>query len=555
MSLDQIGPGAAPAKLDSRPTTVSPLLVMAATALVVVLAAILYGYPTGHDSFLHATLWFDTLAHWHEGNFFPAWNSRFAFGWGQPVAIFYPPLSSDFGALCLLLFGPYFAPILFAWTILTVAGYSAYRFTKLLLPENYAVIAGVTYILSPYLGLNLYERNAFGEVMAASIFPFVLYAYVRVQRDQRSPLFLAFALCLMLLTNIPAMAITAAIITTLTVVDAWQKRSASPILRSAIAGAIALSLSSFYLLPVIAQKDIIKLRLVATGGQAPVNNFELLTKQPLFTHDFFSYLALISTTLAVLLIVLIIATWKSNALPMRHSWNAAAVLSLVLMLPFTASLYLLPGMKYINFPWRFLFVVSLLIGLFLAYGVSRSKKAWWMVALTACAFAGAWYAMWPPTFLHDPYASWGKYSNMRTAALPGVQELMPISARYDEDGNYGPAQLVSVESGAPCRTLQVLTWQSEHRIMQFDCPPDSTLVIKTFFYPGWRILTNGRPAPVAFNEKGAFLVKIQGAGILEMQFAVTQDRIIGAIVSLITLLLCAFYTFMQRRRGPTSLAT
>jgi hypothetical protein len=526
-----------------------------ATAFVVVLPAILYGYPTGHDSFLHATAWFDTLTHWKEGNFFPAWSSRFAFGWGQPIAIFYPPLSFNFGALCLLLFGPYFAPIVFVWTVLSAAGYSAYRFAKLLISEKYAVVAGVTYILSPYLGLNVYERNAFGELMAASIFPLVLCAYVRVQRDRKSPLFMAFALCLMLLTNIPAMAITAGIVTILTIVDAWQSRSLSPALRSAIAGVVALSLSAFYLLPVIAQKDIVKLRLVATGGQAPVNNFELLTKQPLFKHDFFSYLALISAIITLLLIVIIVATWKSNSLPMRRPLYAVAAFSLLLMLPFTASLYSLPGMKYINFPWRFLFVVSFLIGLFLAYALSQSKNSWWIAALTACAFAGAWFAMWPPTFLHDPYATWGKYSDMRTAALPGVQELMPISAHYDEDGNYGPAQPVSVESGAPCRTLQAITWQSEHRIVRFDCPPDSTLVIKTFFYPGWRILANGHPAPVAFNEKGAFLVKVQGVGTLEMNFAVTQDRIAGKILSLITLLLCALYVFVQRRRSPTSPAT
>jgi 4-amino-4-deoxy-L-arabinose transferase-like glycosyltransferase len=534
---------------------VSPSLIMAAAALVVLLPAIFNGYPTGHDSFLHATAWFDTLTHWHEGNFFPGWSSRFAMGWGQPIAIFYPPLSFNGGALCLLLFGPYFAPIIFAWAVLTLAGYAAYRFTKLLVSENFALIAGVTYILSPYLGLNLYERNAFGELMAASIFPFVLYAYVRVQRDQRSPLLLACGLCLMLLTNIPAMAITAGILAVLTLVDARRTRSVLPIVRSAIAGAIALCLSAFYLIPVIAQKDIVKLHLVATGGQAPVNNFELFGGHELFKHEFFSYLALISTILALLLIVIVAASWKWNTLPMRQSWVATTAFSLVLMFPFTAKLYSLPGMKYINFPWRFLFVISLLIGLFLAHAVSRSKKDWWMVAFVAVGFAAAWFAMWPPTFLHDPYASWGKYSDMRTAGLPGVQELMPISAHYNEDGNYGPAELVSVESGAPCKALQVLKWHSEHRVVRFDCPPDTTLVIKTFFYPGWRILANSRPAPVAFNEKGAFLVKVQGTGILEMQFSRTQDRIAGALISLITLLLCAVYILWLRNRQTSLIAT
>jgi hypothetical protein len=302
------------------------------------------------------------------------------------------------------------------------------------------------------------------------------------------------------------------------------------------------------LAPVIAQKDFVKLRLVATGGQAPVNNFEIFAGHSLFQHEFFSYLALTSAVLVCLLLILMAASWTSNTLPMRNSWIAASLLAIILMLPITAWLYLhLPGMKYINFPWRYLFVVSLLIALFLAHAASQSKRARWMIAVTALGFAAAWFAMWPPTWLHNPEASWGKYSAARTAELPGVQELMPISARYDEEGRYGPSQLVSVESGA-CKMLQVQIWQSEHRVVRFDCQPDTTLVIKTFFYPGWKIIANGRPAPVAFNEQGAFLAKVQGAGYLEMTFAYTQDRKLGVDISRATIFIWLAWFAIQRRR-------
>jgi hypothetical protein len=526
--------------------------IFSGAALLFLLPGILFGFPTGHDTFLHATAWFDTLTHWSEGNFFPTWGSRFAFGWGLPVHIFYPPLSFAFGALCLLLFGPYFAPIVFCWSVLTFAGYAAYRFCKLLkLNESSAILAGLLYLVSPYFGLDLYERNVFAEVMAAAIFPLVLYAYVRMQRDRVSPLYLALALAVMLLTNIPATAITVAVLAVLTLVDSLRERPLMLIGRTALAGLIALLLSAFYLLPVLSQRGLIKLHLVATGGQDPVNNFELLAGRPLFVHDFFSYLALISTILTLLLIIAIAITWKSKLLPMRTSFTAVAAISIVMMLPITKRFYAhMPGMKYINFPWRFLFVVSFLIALFVAHAFEQAGRRRWLLIASLGGFALCWYAMWPPTWLHNEEASWGKYSAARTAALPGVQELMPISARYSEEGDYGPQQFVAIDSGEPCRSLQVERWQSEHRIIRFDCG-DTILVLKTFFYPGWKILANGRPAPVAFNEHGAFLVKIHGSGALDMQFSWTSDRKTGAIISLVTLFFCiAFLVHERRRRFP-----
>src|SRR5690242_14668696 len=103
MSLAPSAAEVAAPEAKTRPAALIPLAVMAAAALLFVLPGIIYGFPTGHDTFLHATAWFDTLTHWSEGDFFPAWGARFAFGWGLPVHIFYPPLSFAFGSLCLLL--------------------------------------------------------------------------------------------------------------------------------------------------------------------------------------------------------------------------------------------------------------------------------------------------------------------------------------------------------------------------------------------------------------------------------------------------------------------
>src|SRR3569832_817604 len=100
MYLVQKATGVAESKVGARPAALIPLATMAAAALLFVLPGVIYGFPTGHDTFLHATAWFDTLTHWSEGNFFPAWGARFAFGWGLFVLFFFFLLSFVFGSLC-----------------------------------------------------------------------------------------------------------------------------------------------------------------------------------------------------------------------------------------------------------------------------------------------------------------------------------------------------------------------------------------------------------------------------------------------------------------------
>lgn len=541
---------------DSAPGAIAPALLFAALAFVLMIPAFRFGYPTGHDSFLHATAWFDVVQHWREGNFFPAWAGRFANGWGQPLYLFYPPLPIDLGGLCLLLAGPYFAPIVFAWTSLTVAGYAAYRFAAVLVPESSARYAGIVYMLAPYLTISLYERNAFSEALGAAVLPIVFYAYVRVQREEASPLRLGAALTLLLLSNIPGTAVMGTVLVVMCAADCIQKRAWWPAIRLALALAMTAALSAFYLVPMFAQRKFVMSHLVATGGQAPENNFELLAGTRLFAHDFFSNMALISTVTAVLLVGFAAAAWRASELRDRATWISASAFALAMMLPVTAFVYKnVPGMRAVNFPWRYLTVASLLLALFVASAMSRSKRSAWMPALVLVAFAGCFYAMWPPSHLGDEMASWGRYSNWRTSELPGVQEWMPITARYNDDGNYGPKELVSAEAAGSCSALKVVVWENEQRLVRFDCKPNSVLVLKTFFYPGWQVrLSDGRPAPVAFNEHGAMLAQVSGLGGLEMRFTWTSDRKLGLAISMLAALGCLGWSFARRRKKTAAAA-
>src|SRR6266567_2795720 len=121
--------------------TLGAACMCAAATLLVILPAVLHGFPAGHDTNFHATAWFDVIDHWKEGILFPSWGARFARGLGQPVYTFYPPLSLLLGSALTVIFGAAAAPTIFTWICVATGGFGTYLLARRFLPYPAAVIA------------------------------------------------------------------------------------------------------------------------------------------------------------------------------------------------------------------------------------------------------------------------------------------------------------------------------------------------------------------------------------------------------------------------------
>lgn len=512
-------------------------LVCAAAASLVSLPGLLHGFPAGHDTHLHATAWFDLLDHWKEGNFFPAWGARFAVGLGEPVFLFYPPLSLALGAALTAIFGAGSAPTIFLWLCVAIGAWGTFLLARTALDDRAAMLAALLFAASPYLALSGYDRNAFAELLATAILPYVLRAFLEACKHRSGMLYLGVALALVALTNIPATAVAATALTILAISKAAVDRSAAPIRAAAVGLALAFGLAGFFLVPVLYEKRWVLVEHFENQNWELEKHFPFASTAPWFQHEFEPVLRWVALDYVALTLMA-----GAAAFPKERRTRGALelwILSLacvVLMSSATGFLYLsLPGMRFVQFPWRYLLVLTVTTSVMLA-ALLRRERARYLLIAAALVLIFAWTMFWPPKFYNDPEAIWSAAFNERTRQLMGVSDYMPMTVPLGALERSMQQPAVQLFPAAPVASINIELWQTERREISFDVPQPSVILVRLNYYPGWRATIDGKPAPMAIQrDSGQVQVNVQGRGTLQLEFVAGQDRTLGWVLSLLTL--------------------
>src|ERR1022692_2625954 len=80
------------------PIFLLPLLILMATAFLVIFPFFFLGNPSGHDFEFHVNSWMEVLGQWRQGIVYPLWAALSQYGYGEARFIFYPPVSWTVGA-------------------------------------------------------------------------------------------------------------------------------------------------------------------------------------------------------------------------------------------------------------------------------------------------------------------------------------------------------------------------------------------------------------------------------------------------------------------------
>jgi hypothetical protein len=221
---------------------------------------------------------------------------------------------------------------------------------------------------------------------------------------------------------------------------------------------------------------------------------------------------------------------------------------------------LLPGLATVQFPWRFgafqALSACVLVALAFPGTVRRPSEGprWANVAVPAAilllaALPALWLSSrlpgsWPQNFSreqaeHPRMRTWVMYEYIPSAVVPW-REFARIAP------NLPRAQLL--EPG----DLEVAHWSTHSRRIKVSTPSSNRLRVRTFAYPGWRLLVDGRPAMI-HSDNPYFAIEIDlpaGSHTVELDFRSTTDRLVGASISIGSLggLLAAL--LLGRRRRP-----
>jgi 6-pyruvoyl-tetrahydropterin synthase related domain len=584
-----------------------PVIILLAATLAIA-PQLIRGNSCGHDFNVHLVSWLDCVNAWKHGILYPHWTPSPNYGAGEPRFVFYPPLTWMLGALLGLIFPWNFAPI--AMTFLTLAGTGlATRALALeALDDLPATLAGCVAIFSGFTLFTGYERTAFPEFAGGVWLPLLLLFALRDRNPTAltprrifdgSAAPLAIVLACAWLSNLPLAVMATYLLAGVALIAAIANKSWFPVLRAAIATPLGLGLAALYWFPAAFERNWVDIK---QATQDPGYNFE---NNWLFVHNANPILALHDTInhqaswiavsmIAVALISLAIC-WRRGSLPIQKSsgssrwWIALAAIPVVVLFfsfPVSRPLwYLLPEMRFLQYPWRWLEAVEAPMAIFVIAAVWPLARRARIAVLAAC---GAWFIaatvyagtiFFQVCYPEDTVAS--TLADYRDGAgFEGMYEYEPPDADLSQIATGLPdACLVSdptIELGKPdaddpdanpiwnpnqgtCQAALVAVGDGatnpEHRRFHASIPQSGYLVLRLLSYPAWQIRLNGqllngeRVNSLPKRDDGLITVLVpQGPLDLTIDWKITPDVVAARWISGFSVLFVTGVCLFELRR-------
>lgn len=597
----------------------SAAIILAAAAIAT--APILFhGSYCGDDFEFHFVSWLDVQQSWRHGIFYPHWMSSANYGAGEPRFLFYPPLSWMLGAaLGFILPWPLVAPAL-VFLALAGTGLATRALARQYLRKAPATLAGCAAIFSGFALFTAYERTAFAELTGGFWIPLLLLFCLRDRNPSGSirqrtldgstlPLALVVAGCW--LSNGPVGVMGSYLLAAVAIAASLLGRTWTHLFRASIAAALGIAVDACYLIPAAREQSWADLRAAIDYPVFRIENNWLFARHAdPFWAPFDQVLhraSLIGTTMisvTVLSFLLLVfrkkylnksapdpffsAISSSNSsrfnpiLKLQSGWmllSSIPIVVLFLQLPISHSVWnLLPKLRYLQYPWRWVLVVEAPMSILFAAAIwpSQSVKHRQRVGvailcglffLTATGFAAR-------TFLRacregDTAADLlAEYQS--GGGLEGTDEYEPAGSDHWKIATGLPDACFSTDSDTPLGVANepngIPEWRSEQQSCQVTAsapsrqperldihmvaPRNGYAILRLVRYPAWRLIVNGKPvAPVDSREDGLIAVPVpQGPVTLSAIWTTTPDVIAGRGVSAIGLLLSIGLGWLEYQR-------
>ena len=553
-----------------------------AAAILVVLPFCFLGQASGHDFQFHVASWADVAQQWRSGVVFPRWAAWANHGFGEPRFIFYPPLSWCVGAALGLLLPWSLVPGAFIVLCLVFSGISMFRLARAWLSPLAAVAASVIYAANPYQLFVAYVRSDFAELLAAALFPLAIHYALRCIADSSSDpsrralnelrhvALLAVTYGVIWLANAPAAVIVSYALAFLFVLCAILRRSARTIVAGLVAFVLGLLLAAFYIVPAVYEQTWVNIGQINSAGFLPAENF-------LFTQILDPEHNLVNLQISTIAVFLIAFTGIAALVSHRRAkssyfiWSALFALTcLSVFLMFSASggvWRYAPELKFLQFPWRWLLIVSIGFAFFMGEVVAASR--WRLILALSCAVLlnGTGFAMtrityWDSDDLDDVVAAVsngqgydGAYEYCPSACDPAALPANPPPVAILPEQSEGVADTSTRQTPTTLGSVSVEAWQPERKTFRVDTPIPARAEVRLLNYPAWNVRVNGVViTPEADPETEQMLVPVPaGKSRVEIRFARTIDRVIGGAISALAALVTSGLLYLEwrkRRRDP-----
>ncbi|MGB8260938.1 MAG: 6-pyruvoyl-tetrahydropterin synthase-related protein, partial [Terracidiphilus sp.] len=473
------------------------------------------------------------------------------------------------------------------------------------LPDRAATLAGSAALFSGYALFTAYERSAFGEMAGGVLLPLLLLLVLRDGNPgatvfrralDGSAAWLALVVAAAWLSNAPAGVMACYLLAAVALALAVLRRSWAPVVRAAAGAGVGMALACFYIVPAAAEQRWVAIQQATDDPGLKIENSWLFARHwanpllELHDRELLRVSLLAVSMVAVALGGLLVALLRGRSrdrMPERRWWLPLALIPvavLLLQLPISLPVWnLLPRLRFLQFPWRWLAAVEAPMGIFFAMAVrslwparhvlQRALVAVCLVVFLAGANAASIFFF---QLCDEEDAVAGMLAAYRQGAgFEGVDEYAPPGADSSLLAMDLPAACLTGDpdvvlgqgaegtapawdaSQASCRA--VFAWKGdnpEHLRLSATLPEAGYLVLRLRAYPAWALRVNGHAAtPQTERADGLIAVAApQGPVELAADWTATDDTLAGRWLSGLGILLLAGLAAIERRQGRRGLS-
>jgi hypothetical protein len=538
---------------------------------------------------------------------YPQWTPTPNFEAGEPRFIFYPPLTWVLGAVLGTLLPWHLVPQVMTFLLLAGAGLATRALARQAFNDGVATLAGCAAIFTGYTLFTAYERSAFAEMTGGFWVPLFLMLILRghsqfsnlatkteaprrwgtlskihIERD-RTALLLALVLAGAWLSNAPLGVMLSYLLAGMSITVALMARSWLPILRAGVAAVLGLGLSAFFWIPAAWEQRWVDIRQAVDDPGLRIENSWLFARHAdprLELHDIelIRVSGIAITMVAVALAGLALSWWRHTLPAERRWWLPLAIIPifvLFLQLPVSGFLWnALPKMRFLQFPWRWLVVLTSPVAIFFASGVWGGRRLWRAVVALACCAIFATATVFALVSLFQGCDEDDEVSGILRlyrsgTGVEGTDEYAPPAAdNYRIPTGLPFACLVTnpgeplgkgdpdmtpewtADQGSCDATYDETGASAQHRRLQAETPHAGYLVLRLRSYPAWRLRVNGqRITAVTARQDGLMAIPVpRGRVELAADWTTTPDVLIGRLISVAALAFITWLGVLERRR-------
>ncbi len=569
-------------------------------ALIAITPELIRGNSCGHDFDFHLVSWFDALNGWRHVIPYPHWAPSANYGAGEPRFVFYSPLTWMMGA-ALGAFLPWtWVPVALTFLLLAGTGLATRALARQTLNEGAATLAGCVALFSGYGLFTAYERTAFAELAGGIWIPLVLLFALRSSNASRlgkserreavrtiAGLAIAIAGCW--LSNPTVGVMGCYLLAAVALIVFAIERSPATVLRSATGVVLGMGVVAAYLVPAAWEQRWVDIHQVTEDkGQTLENNwlFAVHSDPTLAYHDVVLHTV---STIAILMIAVALCAmllcWLRGRLPAQARWWVPLALIpvavLFLQFPFSRPLWnLLPDLRFLQFPWRWLVILEAPMGIFTAAALwPRNPTHHLQRFAVAVAAAAVFLALttWAAKDLFQVCDDEDAVSGMLPAyragqGFIGTYEYEPVGADIslipaglpEACLVANPATVLGKPTNDPDSDIAV-QWSAsqgtcestyaaapgsgpEHLKILANPPYAGFLILKLRTYPAWLVKVNGvTTSPSPPRADGLMAIPVPaGPVVITADWTTTTDALVGRWLNALGLLLLTALCWLAR---------